>query len=320
MRPHPTAVARLSPRGILLAAAALLWAVATAAQNAPLGSDSARQVFNDVFLGQPAPGAFVTLSEGIVYRIEIEPAAASVNVRFARRPGMGPLFLVPLGGDAGAAGGAAYLMVPRLSGEYRLDVSTNGDEPVRLRIWVDPKENVRWARMREETRNQRPAGISLRAVWIGPFRSMQRSAFDATRNASASGIEGCLAVLPHGSWLQNAFGGCVLSITLLQRSRADGSVVLVGTAPRIEWWYSPGGASAAFEVRIATGQTTSGAGGSINYFLAGVGGLATFPVPAMRHHLFAELGLGFDVIKGDGSGSENVSNVLRVAAGLQLAL
>jgi len=319
---RPAGPATRGPPAALLAAAALLLSAAAApAQDAPLPSDSAREILNDVFIGQPAPGAFVVLSEGIVYRIEVEPAAASVSVRLARRPGMGPLFLVPLGGDAGAAGGAAYLMVPRLSGEYRLDVTTTGDEPVRVRIRVDPKENARWARMREETRDQRPAGISLRAVWFGPFRSMQRSEYDPARNASAGGMEACLAVLPHGAWLKNAFGGCVLSLTLLHRSRTDGSVVLIGTAPRVELWRSTGGATVALGLQVGLGQTTSGTGLAVDYFLAGGAGLVTFPLPATGHRLYGEVELGVDVVQGTVGSHDRISrDVPRLAAGLQLAL
>lgn len=319
MNARGAGVMRRGARAIL-GVPGLLWAAAAPAQNAPVPDDSARQIYNDVFFGQPAPPAFVVLSEDLVYRIEIEPATARVSVRVARHPGMAPLFLVPLGGDPGSSGAAAYLMVPRSSDEYRLDVTTTGGEPVRVRIWVDPKENARWARMREQSRNQRPAGISLRVVSFGPFRSMQVSSFDSTRTASADGWEACLALLPRSSWMRGALGGCVVSVTVLERSRTDGSVFFIGTAPRVELWRSPGTTSLALELQVGLGQTTTGTGTAIDYFLVGAGALLSFPLPVAARRLFGEVELGLANIQGSTGPTDAESHtVRRLAAGLQLA-
>jgi hypothetical protein len=174
--------------------------------------------------------------------------------------------------------------------------------------------------MREATRNERPAGISLRAVFLGPFRSMQRTSYEPAQTASATGMEACLALLPHGSWTKGALGGCLLSLTLLHRGRAAGNVFFIGTAPRVELWATPGATSLALELQVGVGQSTSGAGMSVNYFLVGGGALIAFPLPLAARRLFGEIELGLASVQGStGSTDAQTHTAPRLAAGLQLA-
>ena len=306
-----------------LALAVVLAAVATPPAHAqsPTPSDNAsRQVFNDVFLGQPAPPAFVVLSEGLVYRVEVEPATAQLSVRVARRSSLPPLFLVPLSDASGAAGGAAYLLVPRASAEYRLDVATDGDEPVRVRIFADSTENARWERMREASRDQRPAGISLRAVYFGAFRSAPRTAGDSNPTAAGMGFEACLALLPHSAWLKQAYGGCVVSVTLVQRGLTAGNVVFVATAPRVELLRSRAGVALSAVLHIGLGQTTTGTSSSLHFFMVGASAVAGFPVPWTARHLVAEWELGFSAIEGSTDPRDARTHLVpRVSAGFQYA-
>jgi hypothetical protein len=282
--------------------------------------NASRQVFNDVFLGQPAPPGFVVLSEGMVYRLEIEPATAQINIRVARRLSLPPLFLVPLSDASGSAQGAAYLLVPRASDEYRLDVSTDGDEPVRVRIFADSTENARWARMRNANRFQPPAGFSLRVVYLGAFRSAPRTAADSNATAAGFGVEACLALLPHSAWLKGALGGCVLSVTVVQRGISAGNVMFIGMAPRVELLRSPGGMAFSVGLHAGLGQPTTGSAAGLDYSVAGVSAVAGFPVPGTRGHLLAEGELGFSAIQGSSGPADQRSNVVpRVSAGLQYA-
>jgi hypothetical protein len=308
---------------------ALVLAVALAAVTPPHvahgqattpASDASRQVFSDIFLGQPAPPAFVVLSEGLVYRVEIEPATAQISIRVARRMSMPPLFLVPLSDASGPAQGAAYLLVPRASDEYRLDVSTDGDGPVRVRIFADSSENARWARMREASRDQRPAGISLRAVYFGAFRSTPRSYTDTTSTADGWGVEACLALLPHSAWLKQAYGGCVVSVTIVRRARAAGNVVFFAMAPRVELLRSPAGIALSAGLHIGLGQTSTGTNVGLHYFIVGASAVAGFPVPWTRRHLVAECEAGVSSIRGSTNYRDPRTHVVpRVGAGLQYA-
>jgi hypothetical protein len=301
---------------LLATPAVALLATPAVAQVPASAPDSTTRIFNDVFLGQPAPPAYVTLANGTVYRVEIEPASAQLIVRMARHTSLPPLFLVPLGDATGPAQGAAYLLVPRVSGEYRLDVTTTGDEPVRVRIELDPRENARWARMREETRDQPPAGFSLRAVYVGAFRSPGSTPTDTMAKAAGAGVEACFALLPHSAWLKEFFGGCVFSVAVIRRGAAAGSLVLFGTAPRVEVARLENGGSVSVELRLAYGTETSQ---STNYLEVGAGGLLGLPVPLTHHRLFAEFELGIAAFSGSaGPHVTQVDWVPRLGAGLQL--
>jgi hypothetical protein len=261
-------------RGPLLAVAALVaLASATLAQTDPLPADSARQIFNDVFIGQPAPPAYVILSEGTVYRLEMEPATAQVAVRVARHPSLPPLFLIPLSDASGSAGGIAYLLVPRTSGEYRLDVTTAGDEPVRVRIMLDPKENARWARMRDASRGQRPAGLAVQAVVLGPFADYRRNPAGPTAAVRTPGVglEVCLAVQPYGTWFRGPVGGCALSLTHVWRE-GRANALFLGTNPSVQLSAAGAPIEVALGVSAALGASTTGntAHGTLTFYQVGL--------------------------------------------------
>lgn len=256
-------------------------------------STAARPIFNDVFLGQPAPAAFVVLAEGTVYRIEVEPASASISVRVARRPGAPPLFLVPLSESGTPSGAASFLLVPRESEEYRLDVATEGDEPVRVRIWTDPQENARWARVREASRGQRPAGVSTRLVYLGPF-ARQRAHWGDTQSllADGTGLEVCFAVLPRGSWISGPFGGCAVSVTFVRRR--EGNAVFLTTNPAIELTAAgrPMRLAATLHWGLGTTVQTDFSEGQIDYSVLGGSLDGTLRVPGTRGRLDVEAALG----------------------------
>ena len=309
-----------STLAFFVALAALNTSQQAHAQAPTPSSDASRQIFNDVFLGQPAPPGFVVLMEGLVYRLEIEPATAQISVRVARRTSLPPLFLVPLSDASGPAQGAAYLLVPRTSDEYRLDVATYGDGQARVRIFADSAENARWARIREASRNQRPAGVSLRVVYFGAFRSAPRGYADPIRKDAGFGVEACVALLPHSAWLRQALGGCVFSVTLVQRSLAAGRAVFFSMAPRIELLRSRGGVALSGGVHIGLGSTTATTESSLHYFIVGASTSAGFPVPLTRRHLVAEVELGFNSIQGSTNSFDRHTDVApRVSAGLQYA-
>ena len=277
----------------VLAVATLAWTAIGSPAEAQ-NSTAERPIFNDVFLGQPAPAAFVVLAEGTVYRFEVEPAAAaSISVRAARRPGAPPLFLVPLSESGTPSGAASFLLVPRESEEYRLDVLTQGNEPVRVRIWIDPRENARWARIREASRGQRPAGVSTRLVYLGPF-ARQRADWGDTLSilADGTGLEACFAVLPRGSWIRGPFGGCAASVTFVRRR--EGNAVFLSTNPAMELTAAgrPMRLAATLHWGLGTTVQTRFEEGQIDYSVQGVSLDGTLRVPGTRGHLDAEAALG----------------------------
>jgi len=242
-------------RQTALALVALLLAAGAVAQNPPAAAanpqagptappaarDSMRRVriYDDVF--PPGTSAFaprLTLTEGMVYRVEIQPATANISIRSARRPSLPPLMMVPLegGGPPGATETYSALIVPRSTEEYRLDVTNYGTEPVTVRVETDPKEMSRYARVRAATQGIPMAGLSIRAVYIGAFirpNAGYSSTPTPTGNASATGVEACFAMLPHGV-TSTPWGGCVIAVGRFERPDGAGRLWYIGTEPELE--------------------------------------------------------------------------------------
>jgi len=104
------------------------------------------------------------------------------------------LLLIPIegGGTPGASRTAAYLLVPRATERYRIDVA-GGEPPIRVRVETDPREMSRWARMQQETKDLPMAGLSLRGGYLGPFVRPRAAGVPPTGTASAAGVEACFA-------------------------------------------------------------------------------------------------------------------------------
>ena len=264
---------------------------------------------------------YVVLSEGVVYRVEVD-GGANVDFRVRRRPSLPPLLMVPLSREA--APGQSYLIVPRASEEYRIDVTVLGDEPVRLRIWTDPKEGSRWARIHAEGFRLPILAAGVQAVYIATFRDATSSKFDSafgyhTAPQSATGFEGCLAVLPTGRILPDRVGGCALTFGLWSRGSGRNFYTL-GIAPE---YVVRRTADGAFSVspQLAFGSTTGGKP-TAQYTFIGLGGryaasLAALPALAYQVEIVVldirSLPASYD--------SRRVSSItLRVGAGLALKL
>ncbi len=253
-------------RHALTAAALAALASAAAAQNPPAAppardTTAPQLIFNDVFAPGEALPAFVTLGEAVVYRIEIQPAAARVNIRVRGRPSLPPLLMVPLSGEAADQETASYLIVPRSSADYQIDVAAAGDEPVRVRIWTDPKEGSRYARIHAEGFRVPILAAAVEAVYLASFRDAYSSSADSvfgyhTAPESAYGIEGCLAVLPNGKLLPDRVGGCAVVAALWHRGSGR-SFYTIGIAP--EYVVRRRATSAlAVSPQLAFGNTTGG--------------------------------------------------------------
>ena len=224
---------------LLVVCAALITLAHSAAaqQRPPADTTGPRILFNEVFPVNSVMPGYVVLSEGVVYRIELEPGSATLSIRAARRPTLPPMFLVPISNEALPQGSSAYLMVPRSSEEYRLDVTALGDEPVRVRIWSDPRESARWARIRAEGFRAPALGAALHAVYMAAFRDAYASPYDWMAGyhispQAAHGLEGCLRVVPNGRVLPARVGGCALTLGLWFRD-AGRDFYTVGIAPEI---------------------------------------------------------------------------------------
>lgn len=272
----------------LIVAALLTAATAAAAQNpTPARSAGAAPdtltpelIFSDVFSGRPAVAPRVSLRKGVVYRIETEPAA-EVSVRSARHPSLPPLMMVPLSREALPGGDFAGLIVPRSDDEYRLDLVSSTDEPVRIRIWRDPKESSRFARIQAEGFRAPILAVEIRAVYLASFRdahsSRQDSVFgDNTTPQSAYGVEGCLAVLPNGRILPDRIGGCALTFALWYRG-AGRNFYSLGIAP--EYVVRKTATSTlSLSPQLAFGNTRGGRPRA-DYTFIGIGARYTAPFP-----------------------------------------
>ncbi len=330
------------PHHALIAALLLATATTAAAQNPPSPPPSpdttqpttARRdtlaralVLDEMFaVGPSALVPRVALEEGVVYRVELQPAAAIITVRSARRPSQPPLFLVPLegGGPVGASQTAAFLVVPRSTEEYRFDVAVEGTEPVRVRVWTDPREMSRYARMRQATKDLPMAGLGIRAVYMGPFvRPNQKVPNPGVPRgtASAAGVEVCLAAVPRGAWVSGPVGGCVLAVGGFARPDSAGGLWYIGTEPRYELTAPGAGVeqSVVLTVGIATTFGTAGSSKRTDYIALALGyHVAT---RALGRHLYVEAEGDLARMQELGAGLEPTgpaSLVPRLGAGLQL--
>jgi hypothetical protein len=275
------------------------------------------QLLNDVYTSGLSPR--IILRKGIVYRVEVLPASAQVGVRSVRQPALPPLFLVPLaGGGPGDVAGAAFLVVPNSTGEYWIDLSANGNEPVRIRLETDPKEMSRWARIRALSRGQPAAGFSMRAVYLGAFTKPASGFVNQTPGtASAVGVEGCLAIVPHGQWIDAAFGGCVLAIARYARPGGAGLMWYIGSEPG--WVVTGRNAPVETSIVFTLGIGTATGVNPVDYSVVGLGVQLASTTALLGGHLWPEAQAGFSsvhVLTFNYGGETHV--VPHLAAGFEL--
>jgi len=329
---------RGAPLLALIAGILVSTAATAAAQNPPTTPparpDTARRdplarelVLDEMFaVGPSALAPRIVLQGGVVYRVEVQPAQGEMSVRSVRHPSLPPLFMVPLegGGPVGGSQIAAFLLVPRSTEEYRIDVVAEGTEPIRVRIWTDPKEMSRYARMREATRGIPTAGVSVRAVYMGAFvRPDLKSPVPGVSRATASamGTEVCFGVVPRGAWISGRFGGCVLALGGFTRPDSAGGLWFIGTEPRYELT-APGAAieqSLVLTVGIATTFGTAGSSRRTDYLALALGYHVATRLLGRR--LYGEAEADLARMQDLGGGLEptgTASLVPRLATGLQL--
>ena len=242
----------------------------------PRDSMAREQVLNEIIPPGASFAPRATLIKGTVYRVDIQPGSAVVNVRSARRPSLPPLFMIPLEGGGlteGASQTAAFLMVPSSTEEYRFDVGAYGGESVRLRVETDPREMARWTRIHNEGFRTPILAASLRLMYLTRFRDAHSSPLDSvaglfTTPQSAMGIKGCLAVVPHGRVLPDRLGGCAIALTFWRRASGRDFFTL-GIEPEV---VVRRGATWEISVmpQLAFGNTTAGAPRT-SYVLVGAG-------------------------------------------------
>ncbi len=323
----------------LIALALAAFAQGLAAQNPPAAAPSSQPqrdtmarelILNEVYA--PGPSAMplrVTLNEGTVYRVEVQPGSADISIRSARRLTLPPLYLVPLegGGPMGASLTSAFLFVPRATEEYRIDVTAYGGEPVQIKIWTDPREMSRWARMRRATKGLPMAGLGLRAVYFGAFVRPHAAGYISPEppqgTASALGVEACVAVVPRGAWVTGPIGGCVLSLGTYSRPDSSGRFLLIATEPRFEL-SAPGAAiqtSAVLTVGVGTEISLPQQLERMDYLALGLGLDVATEIPGLGRHWWAEAEGGLARMQELGSGLEpkgQASIVPHLGLGLQL--
>ncbi len=277
------------PHRALILAALAAAPVTVAAQNPPPAARpdtlAPRLLFNEVFeVGTSIPPR-VELSDGVVYRIEVQPGTATLNIRSVRHPSLPPLLMVPLVSAGAATETEAYLIVPRSTDEYRLDVVGGPNEPVRIEIWTDPKEMSRWSRIRTEGFRAPVLALSLRPEVMLPFRDAYGSAQDSavgyhTAAQGAYGVEACLAVIPNGRVLPDRLGGCAVTFGLWYRGFGR-NFYTVGIAPEIVV-ARRGSGELTLSPQLDFGATRGGRP-SAQYVVWGVGGHYIFsPTPNPR--------------------------------------
>ena len=316
-------------REALTALALAACASGVAAQNPPTvppapprDSLAREQIYNDIIPPRAAFAPRIPLVEGQVYRVEIQPATATVAVRSAGRPTLPPLFMVPLaGGGGGASETAAFLIVPRATEEYRFDVTVHGTEPVRLRVETDPREMSRYARMREATKDLPAAGVGLRAVYLGAFVRPRLTSGASAGMASAYGVEGCLAVVPSGAWLSGPIGGCVLAIGRLVRPDSAGGLWVLSLEPRYQFSAKDAPLQQSVVLTLSIATSVGQAAGTLKTDYVAFGLSYHVATRWIGRHVFVEAEAGLARLQVLGDGIEplgRASIVPHLAAGLQL--
>jgi hypothetical protein len=276
------------------------------------------------------PSAFaprVTLQQGMVYRLEMQPAAASVSIRPALHPSQPPLLLIPLEGGGivtGASQTAAFLLVPHSTEEYRLDVSAGGTEPVRIRIWADPKESARWSRIHAEGFRLPVLAAAVSATFLTSFRDSYGTPYDSlfgysSRPQSAYGLKTCLAVVPKGRVLPDRVGGCAIALTFWRRGSGRDFYTL-GIEPEVVVRRMPR-ADLAITPQLAFGSSTGGAGRAW-YVLLGLGARYTTELTRRPELGFVAEAFAVDVrsLPSESSVPRVSSLALSLGAGLMLGL
>jgi len=240
------------PCRTLITALLLAGALPAAAQNPPPASSSppvpqdttrrdstardtsgvVRLLYSDVIV----PGGIVPrvrLTKGTVFTIEVDPGGAEPDVRFARRPSQPGLFVVPLRGEA-MGNAEDYLVVPPSTEDYFVGLANGAGG--RIRIWFDPRQSARYARIRAEGFRLPILALGVSATYLAPFRDARPSAFDptgaTTTPRAAYGAKLCLDVLPNGRLLPDRTGGCAVAFTLWRRG-AGRNFFTVGIEPEV---------------------------------------------------------------------------------------
>jgi hypothetical protein len=240
----------------------------------------------------PGPRATFFLGGDLAYRVEVRGAGPDVDSWLVIRPtdntSAPPLVLMPLSDEARGMGGYSYLVIPRQTGSYRLDVDTR--DMVRIIIARDRAESTRWSRVAEPS----GAGIGLR---FGMLTGFPRP--DGTQSG-AMGADLCLATLPRGA---GTMSGCVLSLQRYHRS-GGASVTAIGLAPRFALTMRDNPTQVSFGTSISLGSANED-GHEQNYWLLGAGFVVEHRL--LRHIGFeAEAGMLFVGATGtasSGSGS-----------------
>ena len=202
------------------------------------------QIMDEVFPeGTSAIRPRVTLERGMVYRVEIQPAVATVNIRSARHPSLPPLFLTPLegGGPPGRArrsSTSSCHAAPRNTKSRSPTTAwsryASGSRPIpgRCRAGADAAGLEGPARRRFQ-----------------PARRVPRRLHGSGQLQSGSGHgqrhrrRGLLRRRPTRPVVQRAAGGCVLDIARLWRSGSAGQIWYLGTEPG--WVVAASGAGRA---------------------------------------------------------------------------
>ncbi len=240
-----------------------------------------RLIYSDVFSGQSTIAPRVTLTEGVVYLVEVDPAGTPIAIRSARRPRQAPLFMVGMP-DESMGTAADFLVVPPSTQDYLIDFASGADV-VRIRIWTDPKESARYHRIRTEGFKLPILALGLSATYLAPFRDATPSPQDAlygynTTSQPAYGAKLCLDVLPNGRILPDRTGGCAVAFTLWRRAGGR-NFFTVGIEPELvivrRTWQD-----LALTPQLAFGNTTGGAPYS-DYVFYGLGARYTAALQAV---------------------------------------
>lgn len=269
-------------------------------------------IFSDVLSGR-AEFAVIVLVANTAYRVEVIPSSAALEIRRHLLGGQPPMVLRSLEDAVAATGGRLYILVPRESGEYRVEASSA--EPVRVRIMTDPREQALL-----EGRAGSALGVlsvGARAVWLGGPLSFPTGTVDG-----AAGYGLCLGVAPGTIPFARSLSGCALTYERLDVD--GGTMTLFGLAPRYTV-LERGRVALAVATNVGLGGTADvGNLRRITLYAAGVG--LNLRVLAALRHLELELEPGVTVVGRDGyqtftsSGPATVPGgsdiVPRLAAGL----
>ena len=214
-------------RTVAVLFAAVQFPIGALAQQPAAASATTRTVVFSDMMAANAP-AYIALERNVAYRVEVVPSAAIlIETRMA---GPAPLALRPMAEEAGTQGGDSYIVVPTVSGDYRVEVY-NTTDPVHVRIESDPRETALLAG--RATSSVAMLTVGAQAVVMSGLQTEHFSSVPGAPSVTSEatiGEEVCLGLAVGRTPGMPKLGGCAFTAGEYRQS-GGGYVEMFGVAP-----------------------------------------------------------------------------------------